>query len=469
MTTRLNIRFLGFFLCFLSFLSSNGQSYRFSQFSSLTNGSTASFIRTNTSTVTGYNPNGIDFGFGTETKMMISNSGRVGIGITEGNLPLELLDVYGNIKINSELNSGTVIRFRSNVDNDYDDGGFLFYRGMNKTSTEKLLMSIANNANVGIAEMEPSARLFVNSDKINEGFRLTDKKNSNITMQTYLNEGDEQTGFQAINFNGYYDSKENKELPYNSNKSIWRILADQRFESDNFSILKINNDKKPSGYLLYANEKFNIGIKNNNPKTGFHVTANSIFEDHTVAYKIDDSRLVSPEAGGLAIGAVGSKSGYAWLQSKRETPLLLNPLAEVNEFVGIGFIPDVDNTENEFHVPSGYLLAVNGGAICTKLRIKKPGSGNSGWMQWPDYVFEKDYKLPTLNEVEKYIELNKHLPNVPSAATINQQGYETTEMTAKLLEKIEELTLYVIDLKKQNDLLMQKQKILETKINKLSK
>jgi len=70
---------------------------------------------------------------------------------------------------------------------------------------------------------------------------------------------------------------------------------------------------------------------------------------------------------------------------------------------------------------------------------------------WPDYVFEKEYYLSPLSEVEKYISENKHLPGVSSAQDIEKNGVALGEMNKILMQKIEELTLYVIDLQKQVD------------------
>ncbi|SHF23709.1 hypothetical protein [Dysgonomonas macrotermitis] len=69
---------------------------------------------------------------------------------------------------------------------------------------------------------------------------------------------------------------------------------------------------------------------------------------------------------------------------------------------------------------------------------------------WADFVFDKDYKLPTLQEVENHINEYKHLPDIPSEKEVKENGISLGEMQAKLLQKIEELTLYVIDLKKEN-------------------
>jgi hypothetical protein len=69
----------------------------------------------------------------------------------------------------------------------------------------------------------------------------------------------------------------------------------------------------------------------------------------------------------------------------------------------------------------------------------------------PDYVFAADYKLMPLDELEKNIQTLKHLPNMPSAEEVAQNGMNLVDMQKRLLEKVEELTLYVIQLKKEND------------------
>lgn len=78
-----------------------------------------------------------------------------------------------------------------------------------------------------------------------------------------------------------------------------------------------------------------------------------------------------------------------------------------------------------------------------------------------DYVFAENYPLRPLDEVETFVKKNQHLPGIPSAKVIQESGWELGEMSNKLLEKIEELTLYVIELKKENDSM--KKEILELK------
>ena len=71
---------------------------------------------------------------------------------------------------------------------------------------------------------------------------------------------------------------------------------------------------------------------------------------------------------------------------------------------------------------------------------------------WPDYVFKPGYSLRTLADIESYIQVHQHLPGIPSAAEINESGgIELAEMNRKLLEKVEELTLYIIQVNKRLD------------------
>jgi hypothetical protein len=75
---------------------------------------------------------------------------------------------------------------------------------------------------------------------------------------------------------------------------------------------------------------------------------------------------------------------------------------------------------------------------------------NSWSIQPPDYVFEKDYKLASLENVEKFVDKHKHLPEIPSAKEMKAKGLDLAEMNLKLLKKVEELTLYAIKQEKRD-------------------
>jgi len=104
--------------------------------------------------------------------------------------------------------------------------------------------------------------------------------------------------------------------------------------------------------------------------------------------------------------------------------------------------------------PQGYKLAVNGTAIFTKVKVKTAGT-------WPDYVFQKGYRLPDLKELEAYLVKYRHLPGIASEAEVKQDGIDLGDDQAALLKKVEELTLYLIDQNKA--LTQQNQQLSEQK------
>lgn len=91
---------------------------------------------------------------------------------------------------------------------------------------------------------------------------------------------------------------------------------------------------------------------------------------------------------------------------------------------------------------TGYALSVNGKAACTEVLVDNTAD-------WPDYVFSDEYDLMSLEELEKSIKTNNHLPGIPSASEVEENGILLGEMQKNLLEKIEELTLYTIEQDKQ--------------------
>jgi hypothetical protein len=138
--------------------------------------------------------------------------------------------------------------------------------------------------------------------------------------------------------------------------------------------------------------------------------------------------------------------------SDTATPLIYGDFS-ANK-IGIGGMSGFPTTAGSVNV-SAYSLFVKGGILTEEVRVQL----QSGWA---DYVFAKDYSLPTLTEVEKFINDNGHLPNVPSAKQVQEDGIGLGDMARIQQEKIEELTLYTIQqdkqLKEQNNKLEQQQK-----------
>jgi hypothetical protein len=127
------------------------------------------------------------------------------------------------------------------------------------------------------------------------------------------------------------------------------------------------------------------------------------------------------------------------------------------QFSGGTTYDTLDNIAIGTSNPQGYRLAVNGAAIFTKIVAKPQGS-------WPDYVFKRDYRLLSLPELEKYIAEHQHLPGLPSAEEIGKDGQDVGENQALLLKKVEELTLYVIQLDKKVKVMKKEHERLEKDI-----
>jgi hypothetical protein len=91
-------------------------------------------------------------------------------------------------------------------------------------------------------------------------------------------------------------------------------------------------------------------------------------------------------------------------------------------------------------------LSANSANINGKIKTKEVEVTLSGWS---DFVFENDYNLRSLSELEQYIKQNHRLPEIPSADEVKENGIDLGDMQGKLLSKVEELTLYIIELEKQ--------------------
>lgn len=91
-------------------------------------------------------------------------------------------------------------------------------------------------------------------------------------------------------------------------------------------------------------------------------------------------------------------------------------------------------------------LTLHGDLVANRMAV---AANPDNFTAWPDYVFEKDYNLMSINQLDKFLKKEKHLPEVPSAAQIANEGFNLEKMDATLLKKIEELTLYIIEQNKR--------------------
>jgi hypothetical protein len=193
--------------------------------------------------------------------------------------------------------------------------------------------------------------------------------------------------------------------------------------------------------LLVFTSDGRIGVKINNPLHSFHVydvsQQRSRFQFANTTIDLVDYGS-NPEgfsnsaelfvAGKDAI--VMSSHGYNMRFVTNESGVFAERMRiRPNGNVGIGVVNPTQKLE------------VNGTIKTKEVNVTATG--------WADYVFKPDYELTSISEVERFIRENGHLPNLPSEKEVFENGVNLLEMNVKLLEKVEELTLYVIGLKKE--------------------
>lgn len=111
--------------------------------------------------------------------------------------------------------------------------------------------------------------------------------------------------------------------------------------------------------------------------------------------------------------------------------------------------------------PGSFKLAVEGKIGAREIVVQSTA--------WADFVFDKNYKLLPLADLDEFISVNGHLPEVPTASEVEQQGVNLGEMQSILLQKIEELTLYMIDQDKKMNALIKENEVLQEQISIISK
>lgn len=178
----------------------------------------------------------------------------------------------------------------------------------------------------------------------------------------------------------------------------------------------------------------NVGI--NNPAPAFKLDVTGDIHTNSMlimsALGMAQMRLNSS---GTYYGKIGNPSAQIWSLGYGTTGTDITPVLNWTA-TGNVLIGKTSQTN------ATYKLDVNGIIRANEIVVNSDGA---------DYVFEKDYNLRSLTELNKYIIANKHLPDIQSAKEMQDEGVNMGDLQIQLLQKIEELTLYIIDLKKEND------------------
>lgn len=241
-----------------------------------------------------------------------------------------------------------------------------------------------NEGNVGIGTSNPQAPLSLGAGAAGKKLLIYDNGATSV-----------QTGF-GINLSG--TDRELTIFSSSNNGTNGNISFGRRLESSGAYV---------EAMRIMGNNY--VGIGTSNPRGRLDVWGGTLF-------------VTGSDIQGTLVA--GSQTGTAYLGCNTlANGISINP----NGSVGIGTI----NTNQE-----GYKLFVENGIRTRKVKVDQ--------VNWPDYVFHTNYRLRPLSEVEQYIKQYHHLPEVPSAEEVEENGLDVGDNQAILLKKIEELTLYVI-------------------------
>ena len=210
-----------------------------------------------------------------------------------------------------------------------------------------------------------------------------------------------------------------------------------------------------------------VGVGTTSPQTLFHLRAGNSREQLRLqsggdAYAYFELEFTVNSTSGFKAG-----SAYGWNMSHRKDGFFSgNKDGSSMEFYGYklggGYVAPLAFKSNGDVILASPRQATSGnvgiGTISPDSKLTVAGKIHAQEVKvtiaaGADFVFADDYALPTLQQVESFIKENRHLPEIPSAAEMQENGLHLAEMNIKLLQKVEELTLYVIEQQKQIQIL----------------
>jgi len=363
-------------------------------------------------------PNSIMFGVSSQPSLTIvkppnADLGYIGIGIKE---PKEMAHVVGTLLIERTAEVASSLQFRHPNDKRdnilpayywdiYSDYyGLKFNTITNNTGIQTMILSRSGFVGIGVAT--PKAKLHVDHNILAEG--------------------------KVTTLNSFILAPE-----HNPNSNYWEISR-----SDAGLKFAYDANRTLLDYLFISSTGL-IGVGKTKPSANLDVNGSFKAESATLSGTLTaQSATIN---GNTNITGALTAQGTTINGNANITGTITGNALTINSNANISG----SLTANALTAQSANIngaIAATGANINGKIKTKEVEVTLIGW---GDFVFEEEYKLLPLVEVEQFIKKNKHLPNVPSAAEVEANGINLGEMNNILIQKVEELTLYILDLQKQ--------------------
>ncbi len=389
----------------------------------------------------------------TYNKMILNPVGsckKLGIGTDD---PQEMVDIVGNTNIRGRLKIGDHSIILESLTSTTGPENHIYtsstmtnntlFIQSQKGTNNNTVINAYNFGNVGIGELNPQSKLHI-SGADNQAIEI-----SSTTLPAW-------TRLMSVSSNGYPESQ-------------------MQFKG-RFTFVQDPTPSVSGVSRLVIDELGNVGIGESHPQSKLHVSGsdNQAIE---ISSTTRDSRLrlMAVTSNGYAEAQLQYNGRFTLVQQMSGVPrltidesgnTLINGNLTVTGTISGGSSQwQASGTKLYYnagavaiggsYVPSGYIFAVNGKMITEEVNVKLRAN-------WPDFVFDKNYDLMPLNDVETYIQKNNHLPGIQSDKEIEANGLSLGEMQRLQMQKIEEITLYLIEMKKENEALKKELDLLKS-------
>lgn len=353
---------------------------------------------------------------------------------TSGTTRMTLSNTDGNVTVNNNLILGGTLKFLDTQDiredNSVDDlltlqgDGSLGTRSVQSIESPWMWEEIFNGQDTLLMVCPDSAiigNVFIDVIDLNGNLRVGE----NAYIDDDVNYGDDGTPDDWMKFNDH--------IEFRSSAPKHGIVL-----YDRSSLLHYTNIMHEAGRTFFSNSKgaddYFMRATGRDVEFGGNVSFGGLSG-------LGDFTLNSPTSLYFAIdndnnsGGAENNAIVFGRNSESGTGANFDELLVINEDGNVG----IGNGTDQVTVPAGYRFSVDGKIVVEEIKVELSTA-------WPDYVFSPTYELMPIQALKSYIRERKHLPNVPSAQEIKDNGgMELGDMNKKLMEKVEELTLYLID------------------------